>query len=215
MSNVITIDGPSGSGKGTMAQLIANALNYHCLDSGAIYRLHAYEALKQSIPLDDEAQLAILANKLEYRVLGNDMGNDIRSEMIGKAASQASAFPSVRLALLERQRQFAQSPGLVTDGRDMGSVVFPHAQVKFYMDASVEERAKRRYQQLQARGIDGTFSHLLEEMAARDHQDKTRSISPLVVPKGAVIIHTDGFTIDEVFDQMMTVIVERLGKINL
>lgn len=208
---IITIDGPSGSGKGTMASLLAKALGYPCLDSGAIYRLHAYEALKQSIPLDDEEQLAALANRLEYR----EAGDEIRTETIGKAASQASVFPSVRQALLDRQRQFAQAPGLVTDGRDMGSVVFPHAQLKFYLDASVEERAKRRYQQLQARSIDVTFANLLEEMAARDRQDKTRAISPLVVPEGAIVVHTDGLTIDEVFHRMMAAVADRLGEVNI
>lgn len=210
MSNIITIDGPSGSGKGTMASMIAKALGYQWLDSGAIYRLHAYEALQRSIPLDQESQLADLARRLEYRTCGDE----IRTELIGKAASQISAFPSVRQALLERQRQYAQEPGLVTDGRDMGSVVFPHAQVKFYLDASVEERAKRRYQQLQARGIDVTFATLLEEMAIRDRQDQTRSVSPLVVPEGAVVVCTDGCAIAAVFHQMMATITDRLGKVN-
>lgn len=216
---VITIDGPSGVGKGTMATLLANTLGWHFLDSGAIYRLLALKAMRvgvDSAPVQDNGQaqdlplqLADIARNLDiqfknFRIYldNEDVTDDIRREEVGLAASKTSAFSEVRQALLERQRAFAQTPGLVTDGRDMGSVVFPEALLKFYLDASPEIRAERRVEQLKARGISVKFEDLLEDMQKRDRQDKSRLVSPLVIPEGAIVIDTGLLSREQVFEKM-------------
>jgi len=214
---VITIDGPSGVGKGTVATMLANTLGWHFLDSGAIYRLLALKVLNAGAGLDfgGEAQgwplqLAEMARNLDIyfkdgrTYLDNeDVTEAIRREEVGLAASKTSAFPEVRQALLERQRDFSKAPGLVTDGRDMGSVVFPDALLKFYLDASPEIRAERRVQQLKACGISVKFHDLLEDMQKRDRQDKSRLVSPLVVPEGAIEIDTGLLSKEQVFEKIL------------
>lgn len=208
---VITIDGPSGVGKGTMATLLANKLGWHFLDSGAIYRLLALKVLNDGQAQGRPLQLAEIARNLDIyfkegrTYLDNeDVTDAIRREEVGLIASKTSAFPEVRQALLERQRDFAQAPGLVTDGRDMGSVVFPQAPVKFYLDADAEVRARRRELQLKERGIDVIFADLLEDIKKRDQQDKSRAIAPLVVPEGAIVIDTGALSKDQVFEKMLS-----------
>ncbi len=213
---VITIDGPSGVGKGTMATMLANTLGWHFLDSGALYRLLALKVLRVGAGLVP-VQLVDIAKNLDIyfkdtRVYldNEDVTEAIRQEEVGLAASQTSAFPEVRQALLERQRAFAQAPGLVTDGRDMGSVVFPNADVKFYLDASPEIRAKRREQQLKASGISVKFGDLLEDMQKRDRQDKSRLVAPLVVPQGAIEIDTGLLSKEQVFEKILSEVKSRL-----
>lgn len=208
---VITIDGPSGVGKGTMATMLANTLGWHFLDSGAIYRLLALKTLNVGATGRSPSELAEMARNLDIHFkngriyLDNeDVTEAIRREEIGLLASKTSAFPEVRQALLERQRAFAQAPGLITDGRDMGSVVFPDALIKFYLDASPEIRAERRAEQLKARGISVKFADLLEDMQKRDRQDKSRLVAPLVVPKGAIEIDTGLLSKEQVFDKILS-----------
>jgi len=212
---VITIDGPSGSGKGTLGHLLAHALAWHFLDSGAIYRALAFVALATNAPLDDEQALAILAENLDVTfkvaaagqppqtvINGIDATAEIRSEICGTTASKIAAFPAVRQALLERQRQFRQLPGLVTDGRDMGSVVFPDAPLKVFLSATVAERARRRYQQLKERGINVSLDALCIELAERDRRDEQREIAPLKPMPDAMIIDTTGLSIQEVLQKV-------------
>lgn len=223
---IITIDGPSGSGKGTVAGLLADKLQWNLLDSGAIYRLHAYKAVESGVALDDIGALVKLATDLDIAFKrsttdaglaeisayldGHDVTQKIRNEQVGAAASKSSIYQKVRGALLKKQQSFVQAPGLVADGRDMGSVVFPHAQLKIYLDASCSIRAKRRQKQLQAAGVDVKFADLLEEVMARDHRDKSRDVSPLVIPDGAVVVNTDDLNADEVFEKIMLLIKRQL-----
>lgn len=223
---IITIDGPSGSGKGTVAGLLADKLQWNLLDSGAIYRLHAYKAVESGIALDDIDALVKVAMDLDIAFKrtssdsghaeisayldGQDVTRKIRNEQVGAAASKSSIYQEVRAALLKKQQSFVQMPGLVADGRDMGSVVFPHAQLKVYLDASCSIRAKRRQKQLQAAGVDVKFADLLEEVMARDHRDKSRDVSPLVIPDGAVVVNTDDLNADEVFEKIMLLIKRQL-----
>ena len=209
---VITIDGPSGVGKGTIAQLLARELGWHMLDSGALYRLVALGAARQGIPLDDETALADYAARLpvEFRagegathglaiyLDGEAVGDAIRTEECGAGASRVAALPAVRAALLARQRAFRRPPGLVADGRDMGTTVFPDAPLKIFLTASAEERARRRYKQLKEKGIDVSLAALLEEITERDTRDSQRSASPLVPADDALRIDTTSMTIDEV-----------------
>ena len=214
---VITIDGPSGVGKGTMATMLANTLGLHYLESGAIYRLLALKVLGDGQAQGRPLQLAEMARNLNIYFKdgrtyldGKDVTDDIRREEVGLMASKTSAFPEVRQALLERQRAFAQAPGLVTDGRDMGSVVFPNAVIKFYLDADAEIRAHRREQQLKASGISVKFADLLEDIQKRDAQDKSRAVAPLVVPEGAIVIDTGLLNKEQVFEKMLAKVRSRL-----
>ena len=187
---VITIDGPSGSGKGTVSRMLARELGFHFLDSGALYRLLALAATRRGVPLDDEAGLAALCGELDIRfpadaaadlVLldGEDVTQEIRTEAAGSGASRVAALPAVRTALLRRQRDFRIAPGLVADGRDMGTVVFPDAQAKFFLTASAEERAERRYKQLKEMGIESVFEDILADIRGRDERDAGRTVAPL------------------------------------
>ncbi len=216
---VVTIDGPSGVGKGTMATMLASTLGWHFLDSGAIYRLLALKVGVAPVRARAPVELADMARNLDIyfkdsrTYLDNeDVTDAIRREEVGLMASQTSAFPEVRQALLERQRAFAQAPGLVTDGRDMGSVVFPNALIKFYLDADAEIRAHRREQQLKARGISVKFADLLEDIQKRDAQDKSRAVAPLVIPEGAIVIDTGLLSREQVFEKMLREVRSRLGS---
>lgn len=213
---VITVDGPSGSGKGTLSQLIARKLGWHLLDSGALYRILALAAISHHIEFKDINGLVDIANTLDVsfkenleggtvRVLleGKDVTGDVRTEACGKNASIIAVIPEVREALLERQKSFAQFPGLVADGRDMGTKVFPEAKLKIFLEASSQERAKRRWSELQERGIDVSLNDLLSEIEARDIRDKQRTVSPLVPAQGAFILDTTDMSIDDVFDAAM------------
>ena len=208
---VIAIDGPSASGKGTVAALAAQALGFHYLDSGAIYRVTAYAAQLVSIALEDEAALADLALGLQLRfdggeviLDGNLVGDAIRSEAAGRAASRIAALPALRLALLERQRAFRLAPGLVADGRDMGSVVFPDAKLKVFLTASAEERAQRRYKQLIEKGFDANLDALLQDLKERDARDAARTAAPLQQSTDAVLLDTTGLTIQQAVQQVLS-----------
>lgn len=213
---VITIDGPSGSGKGTIGYLLSQKLNWHFLDSGALYRALAFSALKQHILLQEEAPLVALAQQLsiEFKtkishqppltyIDGVDVTETIRSEECGVAASKIAALPSVRAALLDRQRNFRKLPGLVTDGRDMGTVVFPDAQLKFFLIADAKERALRRYRQLKEKGINVSLDALCDELVERDRRDERRVVAPLKPASDAVIIDTTGLDIEQVLQKTL------------
>ncbi len=206
---VLTIDGPSGSGKGTVARQVAQTLGWHLLDSGALYRAVGLLALEQGIGLDDEPALAGLARNLpiDFQVgqdgvsvllNGTVRDADLRLESTGAAASAVAVVPVVRSALLERQRAFSRPPGLVADGRDMGTVVFPDAPCKVFLTASVNERARRRHKQLKDKGVGTTITALLEEIQARDARDSGRSVAPLKAAEDAVTIDSTGRSIDAV-----------------
>lgn len=214
---VITIDGPSGSGKGTVAQRLAHELGWHYLDSGAIYRVLALAALQHELPLDDEQALAELAKALDLvfeltaddltvRLEGRDVSLAIRSEEAGNAASKVAALPQVREALLQRQRDFQKAPGLVTDGRDMGTVVFPQAPFKVYLTASAEERALRRHKQLKEKGIDSNLSDLTKEIAERDVRDSQRTVAPLRPADDALVIDSTELNIQSVLDEVRALV---------
>ena len=207
---VIAIDGPSASGKGTIAERVAAALGFHYLDSGALYRLVALAALGAGVDLDDEAALAALARKLDVRfgagviIYNNrDVTNDIRSEICGMGASRVAAFSGVRQALLTRQQAFRQVPGLVAEGRDMGTVVFPDAALKVFLTASAEVRAERRYKQLKEKGIDANIRTLLQELHERDRRDSDRSVAPLHKAADARELDSSGRGIEEIVRQVL------------
>lgn len=207
---VIAIDGPSASGKGTVAALVAKELGFHYLDSGAIYRVTAHAALNQGIPLDDEQALATMARALELRfdgvevyLDGQPVGDAIRTEEAGRAASKIAALPALRAALLDLQRAFRTAPGLVTDGRDMGSVVFPDATVKVFLTATAEERARRRYKQLIEKGFDANLAALVEDLRERDARDASRASAPLRQEADAHLLETTGMTIPQAVEQVM------------
>ena len=201
---VIAIDGPSASGKGTVAQAVARALGFHYLDSGALYRLVALAAVNRGIDLADDAAVGLVAAGLEAQFTGSDvlLGGErateaIRTEACSAAASRVAAVPGVRAALLDRQRSFRKPPGLVADGRDMGSVVFPDATLKVFLTASLETRAERRHKQLKDKGIAANIHTLLRDLAERDARDAARTLAPLEPAADARILDTTGLTVDE------------------
>jgi len=201
---VIAIDGPSASGKGTVAQRVAQALGYHYLDSGALYRLLALAATRQNVALDNEAALAKLALQIDIRFVGADIwldgaqvGDVLRTEQAGNAASKVAALPAVRAALLDKQKAFRQAPGLVADGRDMASVVFPDAALKIFLTASAEARADRRYKQLKEKGMGVNILDLLQEIRQRDERDSQRSVAPLQQAPGASLLDTTTLNIEQ------------------
>lgn len=220
MAFVITIDGPSGSGKGTIASRLATQLGWRCLDSGALYRLLGYAAEQSDVALEDGARLAEIAlgMKIEFqqdKILldGKDVSLAIRTEQAGNAASKVAAVPEVRAALLAWQRACAVEPGLVADGRDMGSVVFPFANVKIFLDASAEERARRRYNQLIEKDLSANLASLIAEISERDDRDRNRSIAPLRAPEGALLVDSTALSIDEVLKRVMDRVRETLPEL--
>lgn len=220
---VITVDGPSGVGKGTISQLLTQRFGWHFLDSGALYRLTALAARRQRVSFDDEAGLARVARELpvEFRpqvagdlqifLSGQEVSRDIRTEQAGNDASKVAAVPAVRAALLERQRAFRRAPGLVADGRDMGTTVFPDAPLKIFLTASAEVRAQRRYNQLKEKGLDANLHSLFVEIAERDERDRNRSVSPLKPADDAVVIDTSMLGISEVLAAVLAQCRSRLG----
>lgn len=210
---VITIDGPSGAGKGTISRLLAARVGWHLLDSGALYRLVALAGASRLAP-DDVSGHAALAGTMRVRFASRADGSELilldeadvtdrlRSEEAGMGASRVAAWPAVRAALLQRQRDFLQAPGLVADGRDMGTVVFPAASLKIYLTASPEERAQRRYKQLKLKGSAVTLAALSREIADRDRQDSSRSVAPLVPASDAIVVDSTGHTIAEMVDRV-------------
>ncbi|MET0004231.1 MAG: (d)CMP kinase [Candidatus Thiodiazotropha sp.] len=217
---VITVDGPSGSGKGTLAQRIAEALGWHFLDSGAIYRVLGLMVERAGIGGENVDKIADMAKSMplsfdQGRVLldGEDVSRSIRTETIGNAASKVAAIPQVREALLAWQRNYARSPGLVADGRDMGTVVFPQAKVKIFLTASAEERAQRRYKQLNEKGLGVNLARLTEEIRERDERDSKRAVAPLVASESAYQLDSTAMTIDEVYGQAMQIVSTALSDI--
>lgn len=221
-SPVVTVDGPSGAGKGTLSSLLASKLGWHFLDSGAIYRVLAVATLHHDLPCDDEESIVPLATGLDVsfetegegtRIIleGEDVTDDIRTEQVGAVASKVAALPRVREALMRRQRAFQHEPGLVADGRDMGTVVFPDAVVKIFLTASAEARAERRYAQLKEKGMDVNIARLLTDIQARDERDTQRAVAPLVPAEDAVIIDSTDLDISQVFEKAMDVINSRLN----
>jgi CMP/dCMP kinase len=219
---VLTIDGPSGSGKGTVSRAVADALGWGLLDSGALYRLVALAGRRAAIALDDAAALARVAQQFDIRfgsdpageelvwLASEDVTGALRTEAAGNDASKVAALPAVRAALLERQRRFAVAPGLVADGRDMGTVVFPQAGLKIFLTASPAERAQRRHKQLKEKGVAATLAALSLEIAERDQRDSTRAVSPLVASADAVPLDTTGMSVEAVVERVLALARSRL-----
>jgi cytidylate kinase len=219
---VIAIDGPSGSGKGTIARLVASRLHWHLLDSGALYRLVALAGLARRLRPDDESGHAAVARQLDVRfevgagdeeqviLEGKDVTRDLRTESTGAEASRVAAMPAVRTALMERQHAFARPPGLVADGRDMGTVVFPAARLKVFLTASPEERAARRYKQLKEKGLTVNLADLSQEIIERDRRDSTRPVAPLRPAEDAVVIDSTGLSVSQVVDRVLELVVSRI-----
>lgn len=219
---IITIDGPSGSGKGTVAGLLARRLGWNLLDSGALYRLLAFAARNHGVDLTNEEALKLLAAHLDVQFLsgadgssqsivleGEDVTQAIRNEQVGAGASQVAALPAVRDALLQRQRAFHEAPGLVADGRDMGTVVFPAAPLKVFLTASADERARRRYEQLKAKGEAVNLASLLEEIRQRDERDSQRAIAPLVAAEDAIQLDSTSLSIEQVMERILGEVTQR------
>jgi cytidylate kinase len=219
---VIAIDGPSGSGKGTVSRRVAAALGFHLLDSGALYRLVGLAGRRAGLPAGDEAAHAALAGRLaiefgvgpgggeSVRLDGEDVTDAIRTELAGNLASQVASLAAVRAALVDRQRRFAVPPGLVADGRDMGTTIFPGAVLKIFLTASAGERARRRHKQLKDKGLDVSLADLSREIAERDQRDRTRAVSPLVAADDAIELDSTGMTPEEVIARVLALAHERL-----
>jgi cytidylate kinase len=214
LAPVITIDGPGGTGKGTVSLLLAQELAWHYLDSGTLYRVLAYAAVQQGISLQNEDALAELANSLPIQFIihdrvvkaswnDQDISEPIRSESCSQAASTIAILPMVREGLLSRQRAFRKWPGLVTDGRDMGTIIFPDAPLKFFLTASQEERARRRYQQLKTKGIHASLETVLQDLMQRDSRDTERSVAPLKPAPDAMVIDTTRLTVEQVLEILL------------
>ena len=214
---MIAVDGPSGSGKGTICAMLATELGWHLLDSGALYRITGLAASRRGIPLNDEYAVTAVAENLDVEFIpgangvavmleGDDVSRTIRTEEVGSLASQVAALPEVRKALLQRQRDFRAAPGLIADGRDMGTVVFTDAPVKVFLTASAEERGRRRFEQLRSKGFDASLRALVEDIRARDERDTNRAVAPLRPAEDALVIDSTTLTITEVRDQIMNLI---------
>ncbi|NUY55576.1 cytidylate kinase [Salinivibrio sp. MA351] len=219
---VITVDGPSGAGKGTLCMRLAEKLGWHLLDSGAIYRVLALAAIHHDVDTESEEALVPLAANLDVQFLaegdlvkvileGEDVSGTLRTEQVGNQASKVAALPRVREALLRRQRAFVGEPGLIADGRDMGTVVFPKAAAKIFLDASAEERARRRQHQLQGKGVNVTFEQLLSEIQERDDRDRNRAVAPLRPASDALELDSTSLSIDEVIEQALAFIESKLS----
>lgn len=222
---VITIDGPSGTGKGTLCQLLANELGWNLLDSGALYRVLALAAKQHAVDLQNEEALEVLAAHLDVQfkynqslktsvvvLEGENVTDAIRLQSCGEDASIIAQFPKVRRALLERQRAFAQVPGLITDGRDMGTVVFPDAFLKIFLVASAEIRGKRRYLQLKEKGINASLAQVVEELRHRDSRDKGRATAPLIAANDAITIDTTDMSVEQVFREVLSLVTQKSRK---
>ncbi|MEM1433221.1 MAG: (d)CMP kinase [Pseudomonadota bacterium] len=214
---VVTVDGPSGSGKGTLSMALAERLNWHRLDSGALYRLVALHALEEGIALDAAAALAAAVLEVDIAFQGEQVvlngvpvSDQLRTETVGNAASQVAAHVAVREALVTRQRAFVRPPGLIADGRDMGTVIFPAAPLKVFLTASAEVRAERRYNQLRNKGLGGSLRGLLETIKERDERDRTRAVAPLVPADDALVIDSTELSSTEVI-ALVVAEIEALG----
>jgi cytidylate kinase len=222
LAPIVAIDGPSGSGKGTIAGLLAQKLRWNLLDSGALYRLLAFAARNHGVDLTNEEAMKVLAAHLDVQFFagsqgqgqriileGEEVTDAIRNEGIGAGASLVAALPAVREALLQRQRAFQEMPGLVADGRDMGTVVFPDAPLKIFLTASAEERARRRYLQLKAKGDDVNLASLLDEIRARDERDTQRAVAPLKAADDAIMLDSTQLSIEQVLELILNEVANR------